>query len=108
MTTKKETTLRQRIIKRLRAEEGGFWTHVHGNPFTPTGLPDIMGCWNGRFVGFEVKLPENPRGLTDKQKYTLEQISAAGGIAAEIRSFDEAKTVLDSERAAMSGRGDEP
>lgn len=98
MSTKKETTLRQQIIKRLRIEEGGFWTHVHGNPFTPTGLPDIMGCWNGRFVGFEVKTPENPRGLTQKQEYTLDQITQAGGLAGVIRSFDEAKAILDSER----------
>lgn len=99
MANKAETTLRRRIIKRLNEQEGGFWTHVHGNPYTPTGLPDIIGCWNGRFVGFEVKTPDNPRGLTDKQRYTLERISATGGIAAEIRSFDDAKKVLDFVRS---------
>jgi hypothetical protein len=33
-----------------------------------------------------------------KQEYTLEQIKAAGGLAAEIRSFDDAKAILNAER----------
>ena len=102
MTSKPETTLRRKIIKALR-EEGGWWTHAHGNPFTASGLPDIFGCYEGQFFGFEVKMPDNPKGLTDKQRYTLEQISAAGGIAAEIRSVTDALEYIEGWRASRTG-----
>lgn len=59
-----------------------------------TGVPDIIFCLDGRFIAFEIKDAKNR--LTELQKYNLEQIKKAGGRAFEIRSLEEAKTVLKS------------
>ena len=60
----------------------GAWTFkVHGgdNPFQQVGVPDILCCLDGRFVGVEVKLPG--KKASPKQKVVLERIRKAGGIA---------------------------
>lgn len=88
MTTKTETLLRTRIIKRLQKERPGFWMVVHGSAMQQAGVPDLIGCYRGRFVGLEVKVPgEEPDPL---QSHRLNQIIRAGGIAGVIESPDDA------------------
>lgn len=87
---KPETLLRGRIIKRLRQERPGFWVVLHGSAMQKAGMPDILGCYKGRYVGLEVKTPDNKAGATQKQAYTLEEITRAGGIAGVISSVEQA------------------
>lgn len=71
---------------------GGFWFKVHGGPFQLAGIPDIIGCYRGRFIAFEVKRPgKNP---TQLQAYMLGRITRAGGVALVIRSVTDAQRVL--------------
>jgi len=89
---KPETFLRDRILRALRAERPGFWFVTHGSPLQMSGLPDIVGCWNGRFVGLEVKVPgQKP---TDLQAHRLREITSAGGIAGVVTSPEEALRLL--------------
>ena len=90
---KPETRLRNAILKRLNAEWPGYWRHAHGNVFTPAGLPDIFGCYKGRFCGFEVKTPGGG-DATNLQEYNLEKIRQSGGVAAVIRSYADAYAIL--------------
>lgn len=48
-----------------------------GGEFTKAGVPDILACVNGYFLGIELKAP---RGRpSDLQLYNLRQIDEAGG-----------------------------
>jgi hypothetical protein len=47
-----------------------------------TGIPDFVGCWDGRFFGIEAKAPGN--GPTENQKARLGEIDDAGGINAVV------------------------
>lgn len=49
------------------------------NAFTPSGIPDILACYNCRFLGIEVK-GGSSYGLTELQKFNLKKIREAGGI----------------------------
>lgn len=49
------------------------------NAYTPSGIPDILACYNGRFLGIEVKSGSS-YGLTELQKHNLKCIRYAGGI----------------------------
>lgn len=49
------------------------------NAFTPAGIPDVLACYRGRFLGIEVK-GGSSYGLTELQKYNLRLIRQAGGI----------------------------
>lgn len=49
--------------------------------FGPSGVPDIVACWQGRMLGIEVKAPGKRSNTTTMQERQLAQITAAGGIA---------------------------
>lgn len=104
MTSKPETRLRNSILKRLEAERPGYWRHCHGNVFTPSGIPDIWGCYRGLFFGFEVKTPGGG-DATDLQEFNLNQIRQSGGVAAVIRSYDEARELIDEAVKSRSSKG---
>lgn len=62
-------------------ETNNFWLiKVQGGSNNPsTGVPDILACIKGRFVGIEVKQPgEKP---TKIQQYQMDQINKSGGVA---------------------------
>ena len=79
-----ETRRQRKLQAYLRKQYPGVWLFkVHGGPFQPAGLPDLIGCLpGGRFFGFEVKEPKGE--ATDLQLETLADIRAAGGIAAVV------------------------
>lgn len=60
------------------------------------GIPDIIGCVEGRFVALEVKSPDGNHPVTELQEHTLKEITEAEGLAAVVRSVDQAKQVVAS------------
>lgn len=90
-------------IKRYLASLGSdvfFWKE-HGEPYGTSGVPDIICCYKGRFLGLEAKLPGGK--LTELQKRALDKINRAGGIARRVESVDDARAVIrlaDEERRA--------
>jgi Holliday junction resolvase len=68
------------MLKELRGQyKNSFWIKLHGGMFQKVGLPDIVGCCKGRFVGIEVKVPGREGTLTALQELTLKKIKKAGG-----------------------------
>src|SRR3989304_5497081 len=88
MTQKPETALTKKILTRLK-QEGGFWVKIHGGAYQVTGLPDIIGCFKGRFYGFEVKVSERSEP-TPRQALILALVKRAGGVSRVIRGPTEA------------------
>jgi hypothetical protein len=84
-----EAALRNRIVKSLSAYSG-WWIVTHGDQYGTGGIPDIIGCYHGRFVGLEVKLPGKEHTLTARQSHRLGQINAAGGKAAMVTTVQQA------------------
>lgn len=80
-------------IKKWLEKQGYWWMKVHGDMFQKSGVPDILACINGRFVGIEVKRPGGR--LTELQKYNIEKIKAAGGVAFVATSVHEVRINLD-------------
>jgi len=66
------------------------------------GIPDIIGCYRGRFIAFEVKRDAKGKP-TAMQAYMMEKITAAGGVATVIFTAEMAGTILDriDERIAV-------
>ena len=97
MASKPETRLRAKIVKAVEKEFGDdvYIKHPHGSMYS-AGLPDLIGCLEGTFFALEVKTPENRSGATKLQQLHLDQIETAGGVAAVVRSVDEAINALES------------
>lgn len=70
-------------IKKFLESQGCYFVKYFGCAFTRSGVPDLLVCANGKFIAIEVKA-ENGR-LSELQKYNLEQIKKAGGIALTLK-----------------------
>lgn len=69
----------ERQIKTYLAEHGAYHVKYFANGYTKRGIPDILACVNGHFVGIEVKAQ---RGRpSDLQILNVRRIREAGGIA---------------------------
>ncbi len=86
-----EAKLVTKIIKALKEKyPKDVWWKIHGGPYQERGIPDIIGCHQGRFIGLEVKLPESKKGLTKYQERQIHLIFEAGGYATKVTSVKEA------------------
>lgn len=85
-----------RLIKKVKAlieRKGGRPFKIHGgDPMQETGIPDLLVCYKGKFLGLEGK---SPRGhLAPKQKAILHEISEAGGYALVFETVEEVAALL--------------
>ena len=82
-------------IKRylLTLGDAVFLWKEHGSPYGCAGIPDIICCYKGRFIGLECKMPGDR--LTELQKRAIEKINRAGGIACRVESVEDVKCVIE-------------
>ena len=82
-------------IKKYLASLGSdvfFWKE-HGSVYGTNGVPDIICCYKGRFLGLECKLPGGR--LTELQNRAIEKINRAGGVACRVESVEDVKRVIE-------------
>jgi hypothetical protein len=89
-----EAALTAKIRTYLNNLDDSFFYKARGDPRQRKGLPDLIGCYHGRFVGLEVKLPTNKKGTTEYQRQTLLLIKRAGGYAFVVRTLADVKRVF--------------
>jgi len=87
----KEQTIQKNIIKRLEAE-GGYVVKVVSA--TKAGVPDILACIKGKFIGIEVKTPKTKTNVSELQKYNLDKINRCGGISMVAWSVEQIEELL--------------
>lgn len=92
MTSQPETRI-QRGIQKMAKERGAFGFKVHGSELMMAGLPDLIYCYKGLFVAFEVKTPTGKVSLIQRQR--MRQIIGAQGIVTVPRNVADASTVFD-------------
>ena len=93
MPQKPETRLHNKIKARLEAR-GAWVTKIHGGIYS-SGVPDLLACYRGLFLGLEVKLPTNKSKATKLQEAQLRAIRRAEGLGFVIRSVEAADKVCD-------------
>ncbi len=79
-------------IQRYLKKKGAWNLKIWGSGIGRTGIPDLLCCYRGRFIALEVKVPGNT--ATKLQEYEINQIRAAGGIAAVVHSKDEVEAII--------------
>lgn len=89
----KESKLSRTIIRALELK-GVFAFKVHGGPHMLSGLPDIIACVEGKFYGFEVKLPGEKSSTTPIQTFVHNKIRQAGGRCYVVSSVQEVLRIL--------------
>jgi len=81
-----ESTITKGIKKYLETRYPGVWYKIHGGPYQEAGIPDIVGCHDGKFFAFEVKKPKRKHKVTLQQEYQINRLSTAGAITGVVTS----------------------
>lgn len=81
-----EKNFENRVKKFLKEQDAYFVKYWGGGNFTRSGVPDLLVCCKGRFMGLEIKA-ENGKP-SELQLHHIEQIRKAGGIAFILRPSD--------------------
>jgi len=94
MPRQPEGKLVRKIQDRIE-QRGGRPFKIQGadESFQEIGIPDLLVCYHGIFLGLEVKMPgEKPSPI---QRQVLKSIEAAGGVARVVCSVEEVDEILD-------------
>jgi len=82
-----EKNLENRLKEFLKSEECWYLKYWAGGGFTKSGIPDLLICCNGLFIGAEIKAKNGtPSAL---QIRALLKIRKAGGIGVLVYPEDE-------------------
>ena len=73
-----ERRVKDRVVAVLK-ERGAYYFYPVTSGFGASGVPDIVACYEGVFIGIECKAGSNKP--TKLQERNLKQISDAGGYA---------------------------
>lgn len=88
----KERAITNQILKYLKAQPECFAFKEHGGIYGTSGVPDIICCYKGKFMAFEVKTPKGK--MSKLQEITINKIKKAQGIAFKVTSLEEVKEIL--------------
>ena len=78
MAATPEAKVKAKVVKMLKGVGAYYFYPVTGG-FGRSGVPDIVGCLNGKFFGIECKAGKNKP--TPLQLKNLADIAATGGVA---------------------------
>jgi Holliday junction resolvase len=93
MAATKEKLVKQRVVAQLK-ELGVYYFYPTTGGFGSSGVPDIVCCYQGRFIGIECKAGKGK--TTALQDKNLKEISEAGGLAMVVNeeNVDDVTAVL--------------
>ena len=83
-------------IRRACIARGAFAFKIHGGPTMMVGLPDLIMCYRGTFIGMEIKVPDPSSQPSKIQRRRIKEIRDAGGRAFVVRSVASAMRILDA------------
>lgn len=97
-----ESGLVRRIVKAVKWDYPRSWAFkTVGNPYQMAGVPDLILCVEGHFIGLEVKHQKSGESIahargraTRVQLAQIRAINTAGGAAAVVVSEEEALELI--------------
>lgn len=66
-------------VKLYLKEKGAYFIKTHGDRFSKIGVPDLIVCYKGLFIGIELKASNGKP--SELQLYNLREIEKSGGIS---------------------------
>ena len=81
-------------VKKFLESEGCWCVKYFANAYTKSGIPDLLVCCNGHFLGVELKAPNGKP--SELQLWNIEKIKEAGGIGVVLypKGFDNFKKLI--------------
>ena len=91
----KEQDIQKKLINHLEGL-GSYVVKVISA--SKAGVPDLLCCYQGMFIGIEVKTPEKKNNTSKLQDINIERIQYADGIAGvawDIQSLEEILALVE-------------
>ena len=90
-----EKKVKNAVVKQLK-ELGAYYFYPVTGGYGASGVPDIVGCYYGRFFAFECKAGSNKP--TPLQQKNIDQINQMKGIVAVINETnqDQIRNILEN------------
>lgn len=88
----KESDLVEKIKKYLKSK-GAYVEKIWGGGFQSSGIPDLIACYRGRFLGIEVKVGYNKP--SELQLAKIKQINEAEGRGVCVWSLEEVVKLIE-------------
>ena len=85
-----EQTIQKSIIKYLKT----ISYVVKIISATKAGVLDVIVCYKGRFIAFEVKTPDTKDDTSDLQEYNIREIIKNGGLAYVVWDLKQVKDII--------------
>ena len=85
-----EQQIQNKIIKYLKA----ISYVVKIISATKAGVLDVIVCYKGRFIAFEVKTPDTKDDTSDLQEYNIREIVKNGGLAYVVWELNQIKDII--------------
>lgn len=83
----------QKDIQKLLDKRGAYVVKViSGNR---RGIPDLLVCYKGQFLGFEVKTPTTKNKASPLQLKNIEMIRKANGIASVVWEVEQVEEIIE-------------
>lgn len=73
-----EAKVKKKVVAHLK-DLGAYYFYPVTGGYGRSGVPDIIACMDGKFIGIECKAGKNKP--TPLQEKNLNEITAAGGVA---------------------------
>lgn len=89
-----ESDLQSRIIGYLRGRGDCYVVNFGGSASSAKGTPDLLVCFQGRFLGLEIKQDISKYDITKTQRIRMRQIRKAGGVAKVVTSLQDVIDLL--------------
>lgn len=94
MAATPEAKVKAKVVAQLK-KLGAYYFYPVTSGYGASGVPDIVGCYRGRFFGIECKA--NGNKPTALQQMNLDKIAAQGGIALVIdeKNIEDVTIILE-------------
>ena len=91
-----EKKVKQKVVKLLKSR-GCYWFYPVASGFGSAGVPDIVCCYKGKFIGVECKAPAAANRVTALQQKNLTDIRNCGGYGIVVSGdLSELEKILNS------------
>lgn len=82
-------------VKKLLKERGIYFFMPMQNGMGVVGIPDVIACWDGRFLAIETKAPGKRGNTTANQDRQIDLIRKSRGLALVVDDAKQVEHLLD-------------